>query len=105
MIPSITPESFKQNRPEGQVLDVRKESEYDNCHIDGAQLLTLDYMLDHLSEVNPNTPYVIHCKGGYRSVIAWSILASKGFNHITDIKQGFDGLKAAGVPYVQSEVV
>lgn len=105
MIPSITPESFKQNRPEGQVLDVRKESEYDNCHIDGAQLLTLDYMLDHLSEVNPNTPYVIHCKGGYRSVIAWSILASKGFKYITDIKQGFDGLKAAGVPYVQSEVV
>ncbi len=105
MIPSITPESFKQNRPEGQVLDVRKESEYDNCHIDGAQLLTLDYMLDHLSEVNSNTPYVIHCKGGYRSVIAWSILASKGFKYITDIKQGFDGLKAAGVPYVQSEVV
>jgi len=57
-----------------------------------------------LSEVNPASSYVIHCKGGYRSVIAWSILASKGFKNIIDIKRGFDGLKAAGVPYVQPEV-
>lgn len=104
VVQSITPEEFKANQPEGQVLDVRKPSEYDNCHLEGAQLLTLDYINAHLAEVNPETSYVIHCKGGYRSVIAWSILASKGFNNIIDIKKGFDGLKAAGVPYVQPEL-
>jgi len=104
IVPSITPEEFKANQPDGQVLDVRKPSEYDNCHLENAQLLTLDYINNHLSEVNPASSYVIHCKGGYRSVIAWSILASKGFKNIIDIKRGFDGLKAAGVPYVQPEV-
>ena len=104
VVPSITPEEFKANAPEGQVLDVRKPSEYDNCHIENAQLLTLDYLNEHLDEVNKDKPYVIHCKGGYRSVIAWSILASKGFKNITDIKKGFDGLKAAGVSYVQPEI-
>ena len=104
VIPSITPEEFKANQPEGQVLDVRKPSEFENCHLEDAQLLTLDYINAHLAEVNPETSYVIHCKGGYRSVIAWSILASKGFKNIIDIKKGFDGLKAAGVPYVQPEL-
>ncbi|MEQ9188792.1 MAG: rhodanese-like domain-containing protein [Cryomorphaceae bacterium] len=103
-VDSVTPEEFKESRPSGQVLDVRKPSEYDNCHIDGAQLLTLDYINEHLDEVDKDQPYVIHCKGGYRSVIAWSILASKGFKHLTDVKKGFDGLKAAGVPYVETTV-
>ena len=93
VIPSITPEEFKAN-----------PSEFENCHLEDAQLLTLDYINAHLAEVNPETSYVIHCKGGYRSVIAWSILASKGFKNIIDIKKGFDGLKAAGVPYVQPEL-
>lgn len=103
-IASVTPEEFKDARPEGTVLDVRKPSEYDNCHIEGAQLLTLDYINEHLDEVNKDTQYIVHCKGGYRSVIAWSILASKGFKHLIDVKKGFDGLKAAGVPYVQPAV-
>ncbi len=100
-VPSITPEEYVASKPSTQVLDVRKPSEYDNCHLPDAQLFTLDWMLNHMDEVEKNTPYLIHCKGGYRSVIAWSILASKGFEHITDIKKGFDGLKAAGAEYVQ----
>jgi len=103
-IPSVTPDQFKAHRPDGVILDVRKQSEYDMCHLEDAQLLTLDYIHDHISEVDPETPYVLHCKGGYRSVIAWSILASKGFKHLIDIQKGFDGLKAAGVPYVEGAV-
>lgn len=104
-IESISPEDFVSNRPNGQVLDVRKPSEYDAGHVEDAQLLTLDYMLQHLEEVNKETPYLIHCKGGYRSVIAWSILRSKGFSQLTDIRKGFDGMLKAGVPYVLSEFV
>ena len=104
VVPSITPEEFKANAPERQVLDVRKQSEYDNCHIENAQLLTLDCINEHLDEISKDKLYVIHCKGGYRSVIAWSILASQGFKNIIDIKKGFDGLKAAGVPFVQPEM-
>ena len=103
-VPSVTPEEFAAARPVGKVLDVRKPSEDNNCHLEDAQLLTLDYINNHLDEVNKDETYLIHCKGGYRSVIAWSILASKGFAHITDIKKGFDGLKAAGVKYVQPEM-
>jgi glyoxylase-like metal-dependent hydrolase (beta-lactamase superfamily II)/rhodanese-related sulfurtransferase len=101
-VPSISPEDFVSSNPLEPVIDVRKQSEYDNCHLPNAQLLTLDYIMEHLSEVNPKDAYFIHCKGGYRSVIAWSILASKGFSNITDIRKGFDGLKAAGAAYTQT---
>lgn len=101
-VPSISPEDFVVSKPSSPVIDVRKQSEYDNCHLPQAKLLTLDYIMDHLDEVNPDEAYYIHCKGGYRSVIAWSILTSKGFSSITDIQKGFDGLKAAGVAYTQT---
>ena len=104
-IEAVSPEEFVANRPDGTVLDVRKPSEYESGHVEDAQLFTLDYMLQHMDEVNKETPYLIHCKGGYRSVIAWSILRYKGFTQLTDILKGFDGMMKAGVPYVQSELV
>lgn len=75
------------------VLDVRKESEYISQHVVGAQNLPLDFIYKHLKEVKPNLTYYIHCAGGYRSVIAASILKQRGFKNIINVEGGFNEIK------------
>ena len=75
------------------VLDVRKESEYESQHIIGAQSLPLDFIYNHLKEVKPNMTYYVYCAGGYRSVIACSILKMRGFKNIINIDGGFNEIK------------
>jgi len=75
-----------------KILDVRRESEYRTQHIDGAQNLPLDNMNEHMAELNTNETYYLHCAGGYRSVIAASILKSRGFDKLVNIQGGFKAL-------------
>jgi hydroxyacylglutathione hydrolase len=75
------------------VLDVRKQSEYESQHLVGAQNMPLDFIYDHLNEIDPKIKYYVHCAGGYRSVIAASILKMKGFDNIVNIEGGLDEVK------------
>lgn len=75
------------------LLDVRKESEYQSEHLVGAENVPLDFIWQHLSHINSQTPYYVHCAGGYRSVIASSILKAKGFKNVVNIRGGFKALK------------
>lgn len=102
-VSTLSPEDYVLQNPNTAVIDVRKQSEYDNCHLPDAQLVPLDYLHAQLEMLDPNKPYLIHCKGGYRSVIAWSVLTAEGFKHISDIPGGFDALKTAGAKYVQPQ--
>lgn len=93
-IESISPNEFYELKNEDTaILDVRKESEYNSQHIVGAQNTPLDYFKDQLVKINPDTPYYIHCLGGYRSVIFGSLLKQKGYHNFTNIEQGFEGLE------------
>lgn len=80
------------------VVDVRKEKEYLSEHLVDAQNLPLDKLNHHLSMFNANEPTYIHCAGGYRSVIAISILKSKGTHNVIDIRGGFNAIKVANTP-------
>jgi glyoxylase-like metal-dependent hydrolase (beta-lactamase superfamily II)/rhodanese-related sulfurtransferase len=80
------------------LLDVRRKSEYDSEHLTGAENMPLDFIFDNLSMVNPAQKYYIHCAGGYRSVIASSILQSKGINNVVNIMGGFKALSATSLP-------
>jgi hydroxyacylglutathione hydrolase len=80
------------------LLDARKESEFNSQHIEGAINFPLDFINQHMSMLDKNKQYHIHCAGGYRSVITSSILKSRGFNHIINIKGGFKALDATGIP-------
>jgi hydroxyacylglutathione hydrolase len=75
------------------VFDVRKPGEFSNEHVEIAKSTPLDFLNDHLSEFPKNEPFYVHCAGGYRSVIAASILKSRGFHDIIDIKGGYDAIK------------
>jgi hydroxyacylglutathione hydrolase len=79
------------------VFDVRKEGEYISEHILGAQNTPLDFLNDHLTQFPQKEPFYIHCAGGYRSVIAASILKKRGIHNLVDIKGGFKAIKEIGI--------
>ena len=95
---SITTEQFKKELAENKqpVFDVRKKSEYLSEHVLDANNTPLDFLNDHLAEF-PDTPFFIHCAGGYRSMIAASILKSRGIHNLIDVKGGFKAIREAGV--------
>lgn len=80
------------------VYDVRKETEYLSEHVVGAKNTPLDYLNSHLAEFPTETPFYVHCAGGYRSVIAASLLKSRGIHNLVDIGGGFAEIKNSGVP-------
>jgi glyoxylase-like metal-dependent hydrolase (beta-lactamase superfamily II)/rhodanese-related sulfurtransferase len=96
-IDSVSPGKFAQvlKTKEINVLDVRKESEYKSQHIDNNHVLNLplDFISENMEKVSRDKTYYIHCAGGYRSVIAASILKARGFDNLIDIEQGFTGIE------------
>ena len=80
-----------------EILDVRKPGEYLSEHITEAHNTPLDFINDHISEFPSNKPFYIHCAGGYRSMIAASILKSRGIHNLIDVKGGFGKIKESGI--------
>ncbi len=79
------------------LLDVRKESEYNTEHILGATNFPLDTINQQLSEVDREATYYLHCAGGYRSAIAASILMARGYRKLVNVQGGFDALKTTSL--------
>lgn len=79
------------------VFDVRKESEYQSEHVVDALNAPLGSLNEHLAEFPIENTFYVHCAGGYRSVIAASILKSRGFHNLVDIAGGFEAMKNAGI--------
>ncbi len=90
----ITPEEFsKQYNENSKVIDVRKPSEYEAEHVEDAYNKPLDYINEWANTVDDKEHFFLHCAGGYRSMIAASILNSKGIRNFTEIDGGFNGIK------------
>lgn len=81
-----------------KVIDLRRSSEHQTEHLLGSSNVPLDYMNEHLAEFPKDKHFYIHCAGGYRSMIAASILKSRGWNNFSEIEGGFDALKKSGLP-------
>lgn len=84
------------NKNKIKVIDVRKPGEFISEHVDGAANMPLDNINDHLSTINKNEPYYVHCAGGYRSMIFNSILRARGFTNLIDLDGGFKAIKENG---------
>lgn len=89
------------NAESPEVIDVRKPAEFEAGHINGAKNLPLDYINDLMAEFPKNKTLYIHCAGGYRSMIAASILKSRGIDHVINIEGGFGAVKKTNVPVLQ----
>lgn len=98
-VESVSAEELKKRIENGvPVYDVRKETEFQAEHVENAHLTPLDYINDHLSEFPENETFYVHCAGGYRSMIASSILKSRGIHNLVDVAGGFADIKKAGIP-------
>jgi hydroxyacylglutathione hydrolase len=85
-----------------QVLDVRREPEWHAGHIEGATWWPLDNFKVSPPEIDRDLPIAVHCKSGYRSMIACSLLQRAGFRDVTNVTGGFDAWQQAKLP-VQTE--
>ena len=79
------------------VFDVRKPGEYENEHIKDVKNTPLDYLNDYISVFPQDKNFFIHCAGGYRSVIAASILKAKGMHNVIDVAGGFGAIRKTNI--------
>jgi glyoxylase-like metal-dependent hydrolase (beta-lactamase superfamily II)/rhodanese-related sulfurtransferase len=86
-----------------QVLDVRREPEWEAGHIEGAVWWPLDNFKVAPPEIDRDAPIAVHCKGGYRSMVACSLLQRAGFQNVVDVVGGFDAWQQANLPVVKEK--
>lgn len=85
--------------PDGmQVVDVRRQAEWSDGHIREAILQPLDRLRSTLDDLDRRRPVAVHCKGGYRSSIAASLLQGAGFQEVHNVTGGFDAWRTCALP-------
>ncbi|AQW97846.1 MBL fold metallo-hydrolase [Elizabethkingia anophelis] len=95
----ITPEEFAQRyTKDARIIDVRKEGEYAAEHIAEAYSRPLAYINTWIKDIDPKEHFFLHCAGGYRSMIAASILQARGYRNFTEVEGGFGKIKLTEVP-------
>lgn len=95
---SVSPDYLSERIKENAlVFDVRKPGEYASEHIKVAKSTPLDFLNDFISEFPTDQPFYVHCAGGYRSVIAASILKSRGFHNVIDVAEGYTSIKKTNI--------
>jgi glyoxylase-like metal-dependent hydrolase (beta-lactamase superfamily II)/rhodanese-related sulfurtransferase len=94
-ITSISPEEMftRFEAGEGEIIDVRKNSEYLSEHIVEAENAPLDFINDSMLKINKDKTYFVHCAGGYRSMIFNSTLRARGYENLIDVNGGFKAIK------------
>jgi rhodanese-related sulfurtransferase len=88
-----------------QVLDVRRAPEWEAAHIEDATWWPLDNFKVSPPEMDRDAPIAVHCKGGYRSMIASSLLQRAGFRHVTNVVGGFDAWEQAKLRSISAKPV
>lgn len=101
-VAQITPQELEGRLIAGKVkvLDVRREPEWDAGHIEEAAWWPLDNFRVSPPEIDHDVPLAVHCKGGYRSMIAASLLQRAGFRNVINLIGGFDAWQQANLPFV-----
>ncbi|WP_298763381.1 rhodanese-like domain-containing protein [uncultured Polaribacter sp.] len=87
-------EKIKEN---DLVFDVRKPGEYSSEHIENVTNTPLDFLNNHITAFPQKAPFYVHCAGGYRSVIAASILKARGFHNVIDVAGGYAAIKKTAI--------
>ena len=95
----ISPQTFEEEwSNDSYVVDVRKETEYAAEHVDEAYNKPLDSINNWFMEMDDSKPFYLHCAGGYRSMIAASILKSRGVHNFKEVDGGFAAIAKTQLP-------
>jgi glyoxylase-like metal-dependent hydrolase (beta-lactamase superfamily II)/rhodanese-related sulfurtransferase len=81
-----------------KVLDVRKETEYAAAHVAEAYSRPLAAINDWIRDIDPQEHFFVHCAGGYRSMMAASILQARGYRNFTEVAGGFEAISKTDLP-------
>jgi glyoxylase-like metal-dependent hydrolase (beta-lactamase superfamily II)/rhodanese-related sulfurtransferase len=79
------------------VIDVRRENEFNNSHLEKAINKPLDFINDWTNSIDPSKPFYLHCAGGYRSMMAASILKSRGIHHFKEVDGGYNAISKTDI--------
>ncbi|MDQ6480918.1 rhodanese-like domain-containing protein [Dyadobacter sp. LHD-138] len=98
-VTSLSADEFAERYNAGnvKVIDVRKPDEFTSGHVKGAENIALDTINDNMSALSKNETLYVHCAGGYRSMIAASILKARGFDDVVNIEGGFGAISKTAV--------
>lgn len=96
-VPQISVQDVARQREDLMVLDVRNPVEWSAGHLRNAVHIPLDGLTRRLAEVDPQRPIAVHCKSGYRSSIAASLLKRSGLPAVMNVTGGFDAWQASGL--------
>lgn len=104
-IPQISVQTLSewQKRPEVSVVDVRRESEWQSGHIANALWIPLDTLSSTPLPLGHDRLIAVHCKSGYRSMIACGLLRRSGFSNVVNVLGGFDAWRRAALPLARKE--
>ena len=99
-VETITSNDFASllDKEDLQVMDVRKENEFISEHVMGAKNTPLDYLNQFMGDFSKENTNYVHCAGGYRSMIANSILKARGIHNLVDVQGGFGAIKNTTAP-------
>jgi glyoxylase-like metal-dependent hydrolase (beta-lactamase superfamily II)/rhodanese-related sulfurtransferase len=101
-IRSIPTEQFEKEYKtnKNSVFDVRKKGEWDSNHLQNAHHVCLSVINEELGQFPKEDNFYVHCAGGYRSVIASSILKKRGYHNLINIDEGFDAIQHTSLDFV-----
>jgi hydroxyacylglutathione hydrolase len=94
----ISVEDLRREMADVQIVDVRREAEFSDGHIEGAMLMPLHKLESMVKALDQDRPIAVHCKGGYRSAIGCSLIQRAGFENVMNVMGGFDAWVACGLP-------
>jgi rhodanese-related sulfurtransferase len=97
----VEPADFAKEVARGaEVLDVRRMTEIENGHVKDATAIPLADLSKNMESVEKDETVYIHCAGGYRSVVASSMLKAQGYDNIVNVHCGWNKIKLTDVPVV-----
>ena len=101
MIESIQADAFAKAYEKDssiKVLDVRKPTEWQGEHIETGRNFPLDFINKNMSEIRKEEAYYLHCRSGYRSTVAASILKSRGYENLINVQDSFEAIANSTIP-------
>lgn len=104
-VTSIDADTFKQKVENHELLivDVRKPGEFESGHLVSAQNIPLDFINEQFDDFPKDQTFAVHCAGGYRSMVAASILKSRGYHNLVDVQGGYAAIKQTDLPQTASQ--
>lgn len=92
------------NFDEATVIDMRRFAEYNGGHLAAAVNYPLDFIYESLPKLDKSKQYLVHCKGGYRSMVGASVMRAAGFKNVVDVVGGWDAISKTQLPQAAAEM-